>query len=286
MYNKRKRFWEDIEMSGTEKKPKAPTPFRIEQETADRFREIAKEFSNQDAAINALMAAFEREKIKEANPQFSEDMNHFEQYQRCLSAKFADVLKALATADDRARVDVQKLLDSKDTMIAELQEALEGARKHKQTYEELYNGAEKEKKAIEVSLHNEQMETERLRKEMQEKADQYASTLSDKERLNDIMSQNVSELQGKIREYQEYPKQMQKKDAQIKELNIKVQELVNQIKDAEYQHKMELLDIERKFEKEKSDIKAQFDEKQQTLREKYEKEIEKLRQRLEDGQKK
>ncbi len=273
-------------MSGTEKKPKAPTPFRIEQETADRFREIAKEFSNQDAAINALMAAFEREKIKEANPQFSEDMNHFEQYQRCLSAKFADVLKALATADDRARVDVQKLLDSKDTMIAELQEALEGARKHKQTYEELYNGAEKEKKAIEVSLHNEQMETERLRKEMQEKADQYASTLSDKERLNDIMSQNVSELQGKIREYQEYPKQMQKKDAQIKELNIKVQELVNQIKDAEYQHKMELLDIERKFEKEKSDIKAQFDEKQQTLREKYEKEIEKLRQRLEDGQKK
>lgn len=273
-------------MTGTEKKTKAPTPFRIEQETADRFREAAKEFSNQDAALNALLAAFEREKIQESNPQFSEDMNLFEKYQRCLSAKFADVLKALATADNRARVDVQKLLESKDTMIAELQEALEGARKHKQTYEELYNGAEKEKKAIEISLHNEQMETERLRKEMQEKADQQASILSDKERLNDILSQNVSELQGKISEYQEYPKQMQEKDAQIKELNIKVQELGNQIKNAEYQHKMELLDIERKFEKEKSDIKAQFDEKQEVLREKYEKEIEKLRQRLEDCQKK
>ncbi|MFG6344857.1 MAG: hypothetical protein K1W35_14080 [Lachnospiraceae bacterium] len=273
-------------MTGTEKKTKAPTPFRIEQETADRFREAAKEFSNQDAALNALLAAFEREKIQESNPQFSEVMNEFEKYQRCLSAKFADVLKALATADDRARVDVQKLLESKDTMIAELQEALEEARKHKQTYEELYKGAEKEKKAIETSLHNEQIETERLRREMQEKAEQHASILSDKERLNDIMSQNVSELQGKIREYQEYPKRMQEKDTQIKELNIKVQELGNQIKDAEYQHKMELLDNERKFEKEKSDIKAQFDEKQETLREKYEKEIEKLRQRLEDGQKK
>ena len=126
-------------MSGTEKKAKAPTPFRIEQETADRFREAAKAFSNQDAALNALLAAFEREKIQEANPQFSEDMNVFEKYQRCLSAKFADVLKALSTADDRARVDVQKLLDSKDAMITELQEALECARKHKQTYEELYN---------------------------------------------------------------------------------------------------------------------------------------------------
>lgn len=191
-----------------------------------------------------MLAAFEREKIQESNPQFSEVMNAFEKYQRCLSAKFADVLKALATADDRARVDVQKLLDSKDAMIAELQEALEGARKHKQAYEELYNGAKKEKKAIETNLHNEQMETERLRKEMQEKADQHASILSDKERLNDILSQNVSELQGKISEYQEYPKQMQEKDTQIKELNIKVQELENQIKDAKYQHKMELLDNE------------------------------------------
>ena len=40
--------------------------------------------------------------------------------------------------------------------------------------------AEKEKKAIETSLHNEQMETERLRQEMQEKADQHASILSDR----------------------------------------------------------------------------------------------------------
>ena len=273
-------------MTGTEKKAKAPTPFRIEQETAERFRDAAKEFSNQDAALNALLASYEREKLKEANPQFSEDMNAFEKYQRCLSAKFADVLKALSTADDRARVDVQKLLDSKDAMIAELQESLEAARKHKQTYEDLYNGAEKEKKAIETSLQNEQMETERLRQEMQEKADQHASILSDKERLNDILSQNVSELQGKISEYQEYPEQMQEKNAQIKELNIKVQDLENQIKDAEYQHKLELLDNERKYEKEKADIKAQFDDKQEALREKYEKQIEKLRQRLEESQKK
>lgn len=274
-------------MAGSEKKvPKAPTPFRIEQETADRFREAAKEFSNQDAALNALLAAFDRERLQQANPQFSEDLNAFEKYQRLLSAKFTDVLNALSTADERARVDVQKLLDSKDATIADLQEALEEAKKHKQTYEDLYNGAEKEKKAVEGSLRNEQMETERLRQEIQEKAEQHASILSDKERLNDILSQNVSELQRKMSEYQEYPKQMQEKDAQIKALGEKVQELENQIKDTEYQHKVELLDVERRFEKEKSDIKAQLDERQEALREKYEKEIERLRQRLEECQKK
>lgn len=274
-------------MAGTEKKtPKAPTPFRIEQETADRFREAAKEFSNQDAALNALLAAFDRERLQEANPQFSEDLNAFEKYQRLLSAKFTNVLNALSTAEERARIDVQKLLDSKDATIADLQEALEKAKKYKQTYEDLYNVAEKEKKAVESSLSNEQMETERLRQEIQEKERQHASILSDKERLNDILSQNVSELQRKISEYQEYPKQIQEKDAQIKVLDVKVQELESQIKDAEYQHKVDLLDNERKHEKEKAEIKAKSDEKQEALRNKYEEEIEKLRQKLEESQKK
>lgn len=274
-------------MPDAEKKtPKAPTPFRVEQETATKFRETAKEFSNQDVALNALLAAYEREKLQIANPQFSEALNTFEKYQRLLSAEFTDVLNALSTADERARVDVQKLLESKDATIADLQDAVEKAKKSKQTYEELYNGAEKEKKAVENSLHSEQVETERLRQEMKEKADQHASILSDKERLNDILSQNISELQGKINEYQEYPKQMQEKDAQIKALSEKVQELETQIKDAEYQHKVKLLDVERKYEKEKSEIRAQLEEKQEALREKYEKEIERLRQRLEESPKK
>ena len=271
---------------GEKKMSKAPTPFRIEQETADKFRKVAQEFSNQDAAFNALLASYEREKLMDAYPQFSEDLNTFEKYQRLLSEKFTTVLHALSTADERARVDVQKLLESKDTTIADLQNALEEAKNRKKTYEDLYNGAEKEKKEVENSLHNEQMETERLRQEMQDKADQHTSILSDKERLNDILSQNVSELQGKLREYQEYPKQMQEKDAQIKELDARVQLLENQAKDAEYQHKMDLLDLERQCEKEKSELKEQFAEKQEALREKYDKEIEKLRQRLEENQSK
>lgn len=273
-------------MPDTDKRTKKPpTAFRVEPETAEKFRVAAKEFSNQDAALNALLAAFDREKLQQANPHFSEVLNTFEKYQSMLSAKFMDVLNELSTADERARVDVQKLLESKDATIADLQDAVEKAKKSKQTYEELYNGAEKEKKAVENSLHSEQMETERLRQEMKEKADQHASILSDKERLNDILSQNISELQGKINEYQEYPKQMQEKDARIKALSEKVQELETQIKDAEYQHKVKLLDVERKCEKEKSEIRAQLEEKQEALREKYEKEIERLRQRLEESQK-
>lgn len=274
-------------MPDAEKKPKKPvTPFRIEPETAEKFREAAKEFSNQDAALNALLAAFDREKLQQANPQYAEVLNTFEKYQNMLSAKFTDILNELSTADERARVDVQKLLDSKDATIADLQDALDDAKKRKQTYEELYNGIVKEKNAIEDSLHNQQLETDRVKQEMKEKTDQHASILSDKERLNDILSQNVAELQGKLKVYQDYPKQMQEKENQIKVLGEKVQELETQIKDAEYQHKMKLLDAERQYEKEKAGIKAQLEEKLDALREKYEKEIERLRQMLEEIQSK
>lgn len=274
-------------MPNADKKPlKAPTSFRIDQETADKFKEVAKAFSNQDAALNALLAAFEREKLQEANPQFSEDLNMFENYQRCLSAKFVDILKALATADERAKVDMQTLLDSKDTTIADLQTTLEEAKRQKQTYEDLYREAQKEKKVVEDNLHSAQLETERLQRDIQEKTEQHVSILSDKERLNDILSKNVAELQGKIEEYQGYAQQMAEMEGQITSLNAKIRELENANQELEYQHKMELLDKERQFEIEKSDIKAQFDDKQEALRGKYEKEIEKLRQRLEEGQKK
>lgn len=66
---------------------KKPVPFRIEQETAEKLRALSKDFSNQDSAFNALIAAYERENLMMAQPQFSEDIRQFEEYQRFLSAR-------------------------------------------------------------------------------------------------------------------------------------------------------------------------------------------------------
>lgn len=103
---------------------KRPATFRIEPETAEKIRVLSKDFSNQDAALNAIMAAYERENLMMAQPQFSEDIRQFEEYQRFLSAKYTDMLNALATADERARVEVRELLASKDATIQDLQSQL------------------------------------------------------------------------------------------------------------------------------------------------------------------
>ena len=106
---------------------KKPATLRIDLETVEKFRELCRGFVNQDVALNAIMNVYEREALAVSRPQYTEDMRQFEQYQQCLSAKFTDIIKALGTADERARIEVQKLLDSKDNVIQDLQKRVEDA---------------------------------------------------------------------------------------------------------------------------------------------------------------
>ena len=55
---------------------KKPVPFRIEQETAEKLRALSKDFSNQDSAFNALIAAYERENLMMAQPQLSASLRN------------------------------------------------------------------------------------------------------------------------------------------------------------------------------------------------------------------
>ncbi len=60
-------------------------PFRIETETAEKIRTLSKDFSNQHAALNAIIAAYERENLMMANSQFSGDIRQFGENQKFLS---------------------------------------------------------------------------------------------------------------------------------------------------------------------------------------------------------
>lgn len=60
-----------------------------------------------------------------SQPAYAEDVRQLEEYQRLLSAKYTDMLNALATSDNRARVELQQLFASKDTSIQDLQAQLE-----------------------------------------------------------------------------------------------------------------------------------------------------------------
>lgn len=232
---------------------KKPVPFRIEQETAEKLRALSKDFSNQDSAFNALIAAYERENLMMAQPQFSEDIRQFEEYQRFLSAKYTDMLNALVTADERARTEVRELLTSKDATIQDLQSQLEKAKSSRETYEKFYHDGKAENEAVKKELEKEQLVSQGLRSEIREKEEQNQSIISDKDRLNDILSKAVDEKTKELEKLAEYPQRLEK---------------------------------DRQTEQARADIRREMEADAARQREKHEAEMERIREKYEQAQSK
>lgn len=265
---------------------KKPVPFRIEQETAEKLREIAKDFSNQDVAFNALMAAYERENLMTSQPAYAEDVRQFEEYQRLLSAKYTDMLNALATSDNRARVEVQQLLASKDISIQDLQAQLEKEKSSRGVYETMYRDSQEENNSLKKDLEKERLASQGLRKEMEEKEEKANSALADKERLNDILTKNIDEKQRELDKLSSYPEQMEQKDSKIQLLTEQVRGLEDEAKEAEYSHRMEILEKERQIEQARTEVMKEMSDEAVRQREKHEKEIERLREKYDQLQQK
>lgn len=263
---------------------KKPVPFRIEAETAEKIRALSKDFSNQDTAFNALIAAYERENLMMAQPQFSEDIRQFEEYQRFLSSKYTDMLNALATADERARGEVRELLASKDATIQDLQSQLEKAKSSRETYEKLYHDGMVEKESVEKELEKEQLVSQGLRSEMKEKEERFHSTISDKDMLNDILSKAVDEKTKELEKLAAYPEQLAKKDEEIEALKKQIRGLEDHAKEESYSHKMELLEKDRQAEQLRADLRREMDAEAVKKHDKYEAELEKLREKYEQAQ--
>lgn len=267
-----------------ERREKRPVPFRIQEETAEKIREISKAFPNQDSAFNALMGAFERENLMMEQPQFAEDIKQFEQYQRLLSLKFTDALNALSTADERARTEVQNLLSSKDLTIQSLQEQMTAIKADKDKNETLYADCLEEKRSLEERLAKEKLVSQGLESQMREKEQQFAAALNDKERLNDVLSKNVKEKQDEVERLQRYAEEIGGLQEKIDVLAAGKQEAEQKLKEAQYHEQMVLLEREKQFEQEKASLRKEIEEKAQKQLEKNDKEIEKLRELLAQAQ--
>jgi len=265
---------------------KKPVPFRIEQETAEKLSALSKDFSNQDSAFNALIAAYERENLMMAQPQFSEDIRQFEEYQRFLSAKYTDMLNALVTADEMARTEVRELLASKDATIQDLQSQLEKAKSSRETYEKFYHDGKAENEAVKKELEKEQLVSQGLRSEIREKEEQNQSIISDKDRLNDILSKAVDEKTKELEKLAEYPQRLEEKDAEILSLKEQIGRLQDQAKEDAYSHKMELLEKDRQTEQARADIRRELEVDAARQREKHEAEMERIREKYEQAQSK
>lgn len=169
-----------------------PKSFRINDETADKFKEISTSIGgNQQETLAKLIEAYEFQSGKAILTEKKADIEQFEKYITALTRMFMGSLEDNQNITETVRTEFEALLRSKDTTIQDLQSRLTVSKQLKE------EATIKSKTYMdENSRLNECIES--LQKEYNSKMDGMQSMLTDKENLNRALTDSCNDLKAKV----------------------------------------------------------------------------------------
>ena len=179
-----------------------PKSFRIDDETADKFKEISATIGgNQQETLAKLIEAFEFQSGKAVLTEKKADIDQFEKYVNAITRMYMSSLEDNQNITETVRTEFDALLKSKDTTIQDLQEKLTVA---KQLKEEATTRARSH--ADENNRLNSVIDS--LNNEYNSKMDDMQSMLADKDKLNRALIDSCNDLKGKVESMQQAAEQM------------------------------------------------------------------------------
>ena len=174
---------------GKELKPKS---FRIDEATAERFKEISADIGgSQQETLSKLIEAYEFQAGKAILTDKKDDIDQFERYVNAIVRMFMGSLEDNQNLMETVRTEFDGLLKSKDATIQDLQEKLHVA---KQLQQDAY---EKAKTSAQYASEKEKM-LEQLQRDSEAKIKDLSAMLSDKEKLNQALADSFDEMKAKL----------------------------------------------------------------------------------------
>lgn len=169
-----------------------PKSFRIDDETADKFKEISSSIGgNQQETLAKLIEAWEFQSGKAILTEKKADIEQFEKYVTALTRMFMGSLEDNQNITETVRTEFEALLQSKDTTIQDLQSQLTVSKQLKE------EATIKAKTYVDENGRlNEYIES--LQKEYNSKMDDMQSMLTDKENLNRALTDSCNDLKAKV----------------------------------------------------------------------------------------
>lgn len=207
-----------------------PKAFRITEETANKFKEIAQELGgNQQQTLAKLIEVYEMENGKEALPEMREQIDTFDGHLHALSALFLQILETNHTMRAQVRTEYQAQLDSKDRTIMELQERIKETEdgkkewlKKEADYETQLNTYKEDLKSLQKELEKEQKTFAKLENETKEKEQNFAQ---EKKKLQDAETEVRSSLTSFMKNNALLKEENDKLRNQAKELDVQIFQL-------------------------------------------------------------
>lgn len=216
-----------------ESKELRPRSFRIDDETAERIKEISNTIGgNQQETIAKLIEAYEFQSGKAVLIEKKADIEQFEKYITAITRMFMGSLEDNQNITETVRTEFDALLTSKDAVIQDLQEKLTAAKQEKEdATRKARTHADENARLHEV--------IDSLNHEYNTKMDDMQSMLSDKDNLNKALTDSCNDLKSKIERMKEAAAQSSDLKKELEQLKQEHEKIIRKQSDLEKQMQQE-----------------------------------------------
>lgn len=207
--------------------------FRLSEEVTNKLKQLCENFDNQNAALSAMINAYEVQNAKATIVDRQTDIADYDTHIQAIQSAFLRSLELNENAEQRIRVEFRNLLDSKDKMIMQLQadkaQADEQTEKYKSAYGNLITSTEEKIQAmqIQVSESENTLQSEKERANTEQKAREQAETISK------MLSNQVEETKVQL---EQLKKQISELTKRAEQAENKAMELSNSLSKLQISH--------------------------------------------------
>jgi len=204
-----------------------PKSFRIDDETAEKFKEISNTIGgNQQETLAKLIEAFEFQSGKVILTDKKADIEQFEKYITAITRMFMGSLEDNQNITETVRTEFDALLKSKDATIQDLQEKLTIAKQLKEDATLKARTHADENARLNSVIDN-------LNNEYDSKMDDMQSMLADKDSLNKALTDSCNDLKAKAEGLKEVAEQSAALRGELEQLKKEHKKVIQKQSDLE-----------------------------------------------------
>lgn len=267
-----------------ENKELKPKSFRIDDETAEKFKAIAASIGgNQQQTLAKLIESYEFQSGKAILTGKKDDIEEFEKYITVITRKYMGSLEDNQNLSQTIRTEFDALLSSKDNTIQDLQSQLFASKQIKEeatSKAQIYADENSRLNGIIDSLTN----------EYNAKMNDFQTMLADKDSLNKALTDSCNDLKIKTGNLKKAAEQAANLQSDFEKLRKEHDKLVHEQADLKKQFQQEQASHERSLEQQREQAKISLDkavleverkcqEQIQALKETHQAEIDKYQQK-------
>lgn len=174
--------------------------FRVSEEVSSKLKAVCADFDNQNAALDALIRAYEVQMAKAVIVDRKTELADLDTHLQSLQSAFLRSLELNENAEQRIRAEFRSLLDSKDEIIIQLQsdnaQLQEQAGQAETAYSDLKQATDERIEAMKVEV----AEKEKNAQNAAERTAEAIKAREQAERIATMSTEQVEQLKTRVSE--------------------------------------------------------------------------------------